>query len=275
MSIVEDAPYMALLEDYVTHLHNHFSANTRISQVNVGFIVMSLGRSWFGFGAQEIAGCAIEYPPAFLALVEAAANTKVWRKTHLGTLVQRLGATGKTLEEFTRSMEMLAGKIRPMSVSMEGFTPTFESEEEEMEEEEMEEEEMQEGEESMESLPSYAAATQKEIDDAQKALGLKFSPAYTAYLKKYGSLSIGGDELMGLGSKAGHRDVVQATLDIRGWVKSNDLYVIQNLGIDSVFICSDSNDNLYQVTPKGQKALDTTFKAFLAKLFFRKWRCIA
>lgn len=268
VSIVEDAQYMGLLNDYVEQLHIHFSGNTRISQVNVGFIVMALGRSWFGFGAQEIAGCAIEYPPAFLALVEAAANAKVWRKTHLGTLVQRLGATGKTLEEFIRSMEMLAGKIRPMSVSLEGFVPSFESEEEMDEgEEEMEDEDMDEGEESMESLSSVSAATQKEIDSAQKALGLKFSPDFTAYLKKYGTLTIGAEEIMGLGSKAGHRDVVQATLDIRDWVKTKDFYVVQNLGIDSVFICSDSKDNLYQVTPNSEKALGTTFKKFLANLF--------
>ncbi|MNO55243.1 hypothetical protein D3C76_457290 [compost metagenome] len=110
-SIVEELPYMALLEDYVKALQAHFSSNTRISQVNAGFLVLTLGRSWFGYGAMEIAGVALEYPPAFLALVEAAANAKVWRKTHLGKIVENLNQN-RAAESFARSMEILAGQAR-------------------------------------------------------------------------------------------------------------------------------------------------------------------
>lgn len=109
--IVADLPYMNMLEDYVAAIQSHFSANTRIAQVNVGFIVSALNTSWFGYGAQEICSVALEYPPVFLSLVEAATNTKVWRKTHLGRLVERL-AQGRTGQEFSRSMEVLAGQAR-------------------------------------------------------------------------------------------------------------------------------------------------------------------
>ncbi|MNZ95078.1 hypothetical protein D3C78_1142090 [compost metagenome] len=109
--IVDDMPYMALLEDFIKGLQAHFSNNTRISQVNAGFLVMTLGRSWFGYGAQEIAAVAIEYPPAYLSLVEAAANAKVWRKTHLGKLVENLNQN-RAAEAFARSMEVLAGEAR-------------------------------------------------------------------------------------------------------------------------------------------------------------------
>ncbi|MNN83385.1 hypothetical protein D3C81_2004180 [compost metagenome] len=102
---------MALLEDFIKGLQAHFSNNTRISQVNAGFLVMTLGRSWFGYGAQEIAAVAIEYPPAYLSLVEAAANAKVWRKTHLGKLVENLNQN-RAAEAFARSMEVLAGEAR-------------------------------------------------------------------------------------------------------------------------------------------------------------------
>lgn len=106
--IVEAQGYMTYLDDFIKALHTHFAHNTRVSQVNTGFLVMTLGRSWFGWGAQEIAAVALEYPPAFLALVEAACNAKVWRKTHLGKLVERLN-TGRAADEFIRSMEVLAG----------------------------------------------------------------------------------------------------------------------------------------------------------------------
>lgn len=115
VGVVSEAPYMSLIEDYIKALHTHFAQNTRISQINTGFMVMTLGRSWFGYGAQEIAAVAIEYPPVFLALVEAAANAKVWRKTHLGKLVERF-AIGRTAQEFGRSMEVLAGRVRKASL---------------------------------------------------------------------------------------------------------------------------------------------------------------
>lgn len=109
--IVEALPYMNLLEDYVAGIHAHFSNNSRVSQINVGFIVRALNTSWFGYGAQDISAVSIEYPPAFLALVEAATNAKVWRKTYLGRLVEKL-ATGRIGVEFSRSMEVLAGQAR-------------------------------------------------------------------------------------------------------------------------------------------------------------------
>ncbi|QTH80310.1 hypothetical protein PA10_00110 [Pseudomonas phage pPa_SNUABM_DT01] len=110
-SIVESLPYMELLSDFVKALQEHFSQNTRVTQVNTGYLVMSLGRSWFGYGATEIASVALEYPPVFLALVEAAANAKVWRKTHLGKLVENLNQS-RAAESFARSMEILAGEAR-------------------------------------------------------------------------------------------------------------------------------------------------------------------
>ena len=109
--IVDQLPYMNLLEDYVAAVHAHFGSNSRVHQINVGFIVRALNTSWFGYGAQEISSVALEYPPVFLALVEAAANAKVWRKTYLGRLVEKL-ATGRAGQEFSRSMEVLAGQAR-------------------------------------------------------------------------------------------------------------------------------------------------------------------
>ncbi|MNY73681.1 hypothetical protein D3C86_2125300 [compost metagenome] len=72
---------------------------------------MALGRSWFGYGAQEISAVAMEYPPVFLALVEAACNAKTWRKTYLGKVVERFSA-GRAGTEFSKSMEVLAGRAR-------------------------------------------------------------------------------------------------------------------------------------------------------------------
>lgn len=109
--VISNLPYMDLLDDYAKAVQEHFSTNTRVAQINAGFVIMNLNGSWFGYGSKEICAVALEYPPVFLALVEAAANGKVWRKTHLGRIVERL-ATGRLGQEFSRSMEVLAGKAR-------------------------------------------------------------------------------------------------------------------------------------------------------------------
>lgn len=110
-SIVGESEYMNLMDDYIKVVQAHFSASTRIAQINTGFLVMTLGRSWFGYGAQEISAVAMEYPPMFLALVESACNVKVWRRTYLGKLVERF-ATGRAGDEFVRAVEVLAGRAR-------------------------------------------------------------------------------------------------------------------------------------------------------------------
>jgi hypothetical protein len=234
-NVVETSPYMALLEDFVSVLRAHFSSNTRITQVNVGFITMSLGRSWFGWGKEAICGVALEYPPVFLSLIESAANAKVWRKTSLGSLVQKIGLNETNLSGFVKSMETLAGKIRPMTVSME----TFES---------------------------NAPASQAEVDLAQKELGVKFAPDYVAFLKKFGVLSVGSHEIYGLGQKAGHLDVIAGTKEISKYFKTKGLYVIESVGVDSVFIAADSKGNLYEVSPSGETPMKTTFSKYLDEI---------
>ncbi|HDS1130711.1 TPA: SMI1/KNR4 family protein [Stenotrophomonas maltophilia] len=47
--------------------------------------------------------------------------------------------------------------------------------------------------------PAYAGeATDADIEDFEKALGVKFPASYKAFLKKYGALSFGGDTYYGI-----------------------------------------------------------------------------
>jgi len=233
-SIVNETEYMGSISDYVDTLKRHFSANTRLAQVNVGFITMSLGRSWFGFGAQEIAGCAIEYPPAFLCLIEAAANAKVWRKTHLGQLVQRLGV-GKAIDEFSRSMEILAGQARGKDGAPQRRV----------------------------SLEAYQANTvsDEQIAEAEKTLKVTFAPDYVDFLRTYGFGSWGSHEICGLG-KEGHLNVVSETQDFQKYLKPGR-YVIENVGVDSQMVVADEKGKLYIATPTAEKALNITFGQYL------------
>jgi hypothetical protein len=106
---VQNVSYMNLLGDYVEEVKRTFSQNTRVDQVNVGFIIRALTNSWFGFGAQDIVAVAKEYPPVFVALIEAALNSRLWKKSQLGKLVERFdrGTTGK---EFSKNLSVLVGR---------------------------------------------------------------------------------------------------------------------------------------------------------------------
>jgi hypothetical protein len=109
--MVENVEYMASLGDYIETARKLFPQNTRMAMVNAGLLVTILNKSWFGFGAEDLINAGVEYPPIFLALVEAAANSKVWRKSGLGMLVERF-VTGSNAAEFSKNMSVLVGRPR-------------------------------------------------------------------------------------------------------------------------------------------------------------------
>ena len=108
---VESAPYIDTLPKYILVLKAMFPENTRLEIMNSGLLVTILNKSWFGYGAEELLNASTEYPPIFLALVEAAANSKVWRKTGLGMLVERF-ITGNNAAEFSKALSILVGRSR-------------------------------------------------------------------------------------------------------------------------------------------------------------------
>lgn len=113
LSVVADVEYMNDIHDYVKEVKKAFSSNTRISQVNVGLLFTALGNSWFGFGAVELVAVSMEYPPIFLAIVEAALNSKVWKKTAISRVTERFDR-GNVGKDFTRKLSGLVG-LPPMA----------------------------------------------------------------------------------------------------------------------------------------------------------------
>ena len=87
------------------------------------------------------------------------------------------------------------------------------------------------------------------ISDSERRLNLKFSNEYKLYLRKYGVVSLSGHEFTGL-IEAKRLNVVACTLDLRS--KKPDLpgnfYVIEDLGIDSLFACQTEKGTVYLVS---------------------------
>jgi hypothetical protein len=109
--MVEDTNYLSSMIDYIDAARAAFPENTRMAMANAGLMVTVLNKSWFGFGAEDLINAAVEYPPIFLALVEAAANSKVWRKSGLGMLVERFITAGND-KEFTKNLSVTVGRNR-------------------------------------------------------------------------------------------------------------------------------------------------------------------
>lgn len=111
--MVEQAGYMNMLPDYVAEVHRIFATNTRLATVNQGLIIYALGSTWTGFRAIDYTSVAVEYPPVFLALIEAACNPRLhWRKCGLGRTVDLQGGTKQAGADFVMSLAKLVGRQR-------------------------------------------------------------------------------------------------------------------------------------------------------------------
>lgn len=106
IDIVKDLAYMRGMTEYVDEVKRIFSSNTRIAMISTGLLISSLNRGWFGAGANELMTVAIEYPPVWLALVEAASNSKVYKKTGLGRVVERY-SRATMAADFSKSLDIL------------------------------------------------------------------------------------------------------------------------------------------------------------------------
>ena len=90
-------------------------------------------------------------------------------------------------------------------------------------------------------------ASEEEIKNAEKTLGLKFSDEYKAYLRQYGSVSCGGHELTGVSADE-CLDVVRATLKNRQHnpkIKM-PLYVVEETHMDGIVIWQAGSGEIYQ-----------------------------
>jgi hypothetical protein len=110
-TMVESCSYMGSLPDYIEVVKQVFAQNTRVSLLNNALIVMTLNKSWMGFGSEDVIAASLEYPAIFLALVEAASNSKVFRRSSLGRLVERFD-TGDIGKKYSQALSVLVGRNR-------------------------------------------------------------------------------------------------------------------------------------------------------------------
>lgn len=97
------------------------------------------------------------------------------------------------------------------------------------------------------------AATAEMIEEAELKLGCRFSEEYKEYLSEFGEVKYYGHELTGiLSSKRLH--VVDVTLEERELNPSvpENLYVVEQAGIDGIVVWQSSTGEIYSTAPNGQ-----------------------
>ena len=102
--------------------------------------------------------------------------------------------------------------------------------------------------EKLENLRYLEPATNEQIDIAQKQLGLHFSEEFRQYIQQYGAISAKGVELTGI-TASPRLSVVEVTKSERELNKiPNDLYVVEDKGIDGGVLLQSSSGEIYELS---------------------------
>lgn len=99
----------------------------------------------------------------------------------------------------------------------------------------------------LEDLMHLTAASEDQISLAEKELNLRFAEEYKEYVKSFGVISAYGIELTGI-CKSPRLSVVNVTKRERK--NSNlpdDLYVIENVGIEGLLLLQNEAGEIYQL----------------------------
>jgi len=95
----------------------------------------------------------------------------------------------------------------------------------------------------------------KQIEQAEKRLGLHFSEEYKAYTSAFGAIAVNGSEYTGVVSDP-NLDVVRSTLEGREVTPQAqmDWYVVKDPHFCDILIWQDYNGFIYQTSPESQTA---------------------
>lgn len=103
-----------------------------------------------------------------------------------------------------------------------------------------------------EDFTAVGGASNEQIKEAEEELGLKFSKEYKEFLKEYGAACANGHEFFGL-CESKRLNIIDATLKAKKKNKSisDELYLIEDVGIDKILTWQNADGKLFQSVGKG------------------------
>jgi hypothetical protein len=112
-------------------------------------------------------------------------------------------------------------------------------------------------------------ATDIDIKDAEIQLRVSFNEEYREYLLAFGAIMADGIELTGI-AKSAHRNVVNQTKQERELNPKipNNMYVVENTGVDGIIIWQDTIGEIYQSSPnKEPKKIADSLSEYISSRF--------
>ena len=104
--------------------------------------------------------------------------------------------------------------------------------------------------EALKNLKHLAPASEIEILEAEKRLGVAFADDYKDYVKKYGVISAKGIELTGVTSspRLNVADVTMAERELNPHFPQ-EMYVVENVAIEGVLMLQNTAGNIFELAP--------------------------
>ena len=104
--------------------------------------------------------------------------------------------------------------------------------------------------EKLQGLRCLVPLSEKDINNAEKVLSLRFADEYRMYTKKFGAISANGIELTGVVS-APRLNVVDVTTLEKSLNPNipDDMYVIENTGIDGILMLQNAKGDIFSISP--------------------------
>lgn len=123
---------------------------------------------------------------------------------------------------------------------------------------------------SIKGVRYIGGCSEGDIQRAEKLLRLKFPNEYREYMLEFGSITFKGVELTGL-NITGHLNVVDATLQERKFNPDfpKNIFIIENLGIDSIFIVGDEKGSIYKLQYDKMNKISSSFTEYLQRCKYR------
>lgn len=120
-------------------------------------------------------------------------------------------------------------------------------------------------------LSTKVEANKSQIKSAEEKLGLRFSDDFKEYVSNFGAIRFYATEWTGFNTDD-YCDVVKTTLEARQLYDNfpKDMFILEDLHIDSLLILSDSQGRIYQWQNGNLEKIHNSIEDYLEECISRK-----
>lgn len=103
-------------QDYIRNISDFcervgdFVGSVRLKDLNPAVLYTTLGGSWYGANGKEIIAISLEHPPTFMTMIYAGATEKLFRRSLLNKLVERLPVKNQ-VPDYVRQIQQLTQNL--------------------------------------------------------------------------------------------------------------------------------------------------------------------